>query len=301
MLVHLSIPTKDAILACRPKCGNQTYDLTAEDLKNLTEGQRVELASIGSVGQDECRYYSDRLTVTEATPGEVAKALDARIVEKAKKASEKTAKEKKQLAEMEVIASKWLAEHEADPSTCISARYGAEEVHGPYYGYEPPVLHDELANRVATVLEIARPIVAKRNAEAKKAREARTAKAEADEEAKTAAFDAERTEWIAAHGSSRLQRLVKEEIGYGKTYRDERLAQDRPAWKWCTQELVDTRDATEADLDALDEARVTAKDAKLQWLTVECGGNEYDDCDCPAGGIVLVAELLGRTIIREIG
>lgn len=135
--------------------------------------------------------------------------------------------------------------------------------------------------------------------QAAKEREAAAAAAKAAaEERETAA----RNEWIAAHGSARLRRLVAENIECAAVYRDERLALDRPEWRYDDNSIrgaaEEIRNASEEALAILDEARKTATDAKLvYWVadeeTDDDGEFEYEEFR----GAVCVATFLDRQIV----
>lgn len=130
-------------------------------------------------------------------------------------------------------------------------------------------------------------------------------------EAARAAYAREREEWIKAHGSQRLKRLLAEGIGLDETYRAERLAQERPGFLWDSEvcgDFVGIRDAGEEALAALDEARQVAPDAKLAWRRVEnprmhvCEMDEVEEtptCNAIPGAAV-VAEFLGERIVRVL-
>ena len=88
-------------------------------------------------------------------------------------------------------------------------------------------------------------------------------KAEADAEA------VKRSAWIAANGSDRLQRLTAENIEHDAVYRDERLAKDRPSWKWYSEvpgQYGDPRNCPAEAFNVLDEARKSDPAAKLVWI-----------------------------------
>jgi len=123
-------------------------------------------------------------------------------------------------------------------------------------------------------------------------------RAEAKKAARAAAARADMEVWITAHGSARLRRCLAEGIECAAAYRDERLAIERPGW------VLDT-DGTDSEprnppaeaFALLDEARKTAPDAKLNYLTYEDQTDE-ETGDVTAGwrGYVAQAEFLGRTI-----
>jgi hypothetical protein len=116
---------------------------------------------------------------------------------------------------------------------------------------------------------------------------ARKAAEETEAEAK-----AEKLAWISDHASKHLRRLVAEGIRWGKVYRDERLALERPGWAWEYYGDVEVEDArgssvTEEHLRRLDEARAVEPNAQLRQVEQR---------------LVLWAEdYLGYPILREMG
>lgn len=72
---------------------------------------------------------------------------------------------------------------------------------------------------------------------------------------------AEIAAWAAEHGSSRLQRLLAEGIDCAGVYRTERITLEYPGWRYARMvpgDDVEPRNAPEAALDMLDEARRSA-------------------------------------------
>lgn len=126
-------------------------------------------------------------------------------------------------------------------------------------------------------------------------------------DARAAAQDAERLRWIAEHGSTRLKRLVAESIEHQAVYRDERLALERPGWRWDVKvpgEGDDPRNAPEEAISLLDEARTLDPEARLTYWTVPACENEHweDDDECPGyhegwRGYACTAVFLGRKIV----
>ena len=128
----------------------------------------------------------------------------------------------------------------------------------------------------------------RRNAEAAQRREA----AKQEELARMEREAAERKEWIFAHGSDRLKRLVEENIEHTAVYLDERLAVERPGWRWTKDVRGDEdepRNVPESALDLLDKARASVPederpDVELVYWVVEACGSEHDfheDDICP--------------------
>lgn len=116
--------------------------------------------------------------------------------------------------------------------------------------------------------------------------------------------DKEKNAWIEAHGSLRLRRMVQEGIGCQAVYLDERLALDRPGWRWFDDvpgENKDPRNVPEEAFALLDEARKTAPEAKLGYWVVKHDHDEscFGD-DCPSydwTGYVALAKFLDDWIV----
>lgn len=121
--------------------------------------------------------------------------------------------------------------------------------------------------------------------------------------------EAERADWIGAHGSRRLQRLAAEGIECRAVYMDERLAHDRPGWRWDREVYGsgdDPRNPPEEALDLLDEARATLPEgvvSSLRYWTVDaCEEEHVVDEECEGmhngwRGYAVTSEFLGRTIV----
>jgi hypothetical protein len=109
---------------------------------------------------------------------------------------------------------------------------------------------------------------------------------------------AERESWIRQHGSARLRRLLQEGIKHTAIYREERLAMERPGWRYWDEikSVKDTREpfnATEEALALLDEARQTAPDAVLRFWQQEDDGEETEPCT----GYLAESTFLGEPIV----
>ena len=128
----------------------------------------------------------------------------------------------------------------------------------------------------------------KRDAEAAQAKAAAVAAAKADIAA-----------WIGAHGSERLRRCVAEGIECATAYCDERLAAERPGWQWDRDgEDGAPRNPPAEAFDLLDEARATAPNAKLGYLSIveQIDPDSGDVMKAEWRGYVAQAEFLGRPI-----
>ena len=76
-----------------------------------------------------------------------------------------------------------------------------------------------------------------------------------------------REEWIAAHGSERLRRCIAEGLECEAVYRDERLAAERPGWRFLDgTKLEDARNPPMAAFAMLDEAREIEPTASLRFI-----------------------------------
>ena len=123
-------------------------------------------------------------------------------------------------------------------------------------------------------------------------------KEKAEKAERAAAVKADMAAWITANGSARLRRCLAEGVECAAAYRDERLVMERPGWVLDTDGTdSEPRNPPDEAFALLDEARKTAPDAKLNYLTYEDQTDE-ETGDVTAGwrGYVAVAEFLGRTI-----
>lgn len=130
----------------------------------------------------------------------------------------------------------------------------------------------------------------------------RKEKAEAVKAEKEAARLAEIEAWIAEHGSPRLQRIVTE--GFLPTsanvYRDERLAIERPGWRWARNvpgESSDAKHPTDEAFALLDEARKVDPDAELAWWMHDVEDEATGEENVKWSGYVVIATFLDRDIV----
>lgn len=137
----------------------------------------------------------------------------------------------------------------------------------------------------------------------KEAAQAEHARREAEKEAARQQELVERKAWAEQHGSTRLRRLLAEEIECTAVYRDERLAHDRPGWLWYQQVpgqiKGEPRNVAESAFETLDLSRQTDPSAKLAYYLVsEETDDETGNVISPEWrGCVATAEFLGETII----
>ncbi len=116
-------------------------------------------------------------------------------------------------------------------------------------------------------------VKAERDAAYAAQQEAYRAQKEAEEQA--AAHKAQaKADWIASHGSRRLQRLVAEEIEHGEVYARERQAWEaaqlvslleskRPGWSVASSQIFPVENVGARSFALLDAARAVAPGAKL--------------------------------------
>lgn len=116
----------------------------------------------------------------------------------------------------------------------------------------------------------------------------------------------ERAAWIEAHGSRRLRRLLAEGIEHTSVYLAERLAVERPGWRWQHRTPGVAEEPRNCPVEAfglLDEARLTEPQARLVWWVVEHSCSD----ECGWCGLVYVwrgyaaqAQYMGREILYGV-
>ncbi|MCE5324910.1 MAG: hypothetical protein LLG01_00700 [Planctomycetaceae bacterium] len=115
------------------------------------------------------------------------------------------------------------------------------------------------------------------------------------------AAHAEENAWIAEHGSTRLKRLVAENIEHEAVYLEERLTLERPGWAYDADvqgEAKEPRNSKQEGLDLLDEARKTDPEAQLVWWVVDNSDDpDREDTHAIWKGYACTAEFLGRDIV----
>jgi hypothetical protein len=151
----------------------------------------------------------------------------------------------------------------------------------------------EVITAFQPTIKIHREFITKRNAEMEKQR----TKNEEFAKAKKEKERLKKESWINEHGSSRLRRLVQEKIEYTAVYLDERLAKERPGWRW--DDIKGTKDhlprnPPEIALNLLDEARKIDPKARLVYWTNEIDYNETER------GYTCMSEFLNNDIIFKV-
>jgi len=203
-------------------------------------------------------------------------------------------------------AAKNLADYEADVAELLAAdspEQWAKTDDGNWTEYSPPFTRYNREHgypsqdpRVAPHAQAMRDVIAPRVeeydrkvAEAKARREA--AKKSREDEAR-----ADRQGWIGENGSDRLQRLLAEAIEHDAVYYDERLAADRPGWRWYRDvpgRIDEPRNPPADALALLDEARRIAPDAGLQYYVID----DDETGEMLETGYVAADDYLGRQIV----
>lgn len=148
------------------------------------------------------------------------------------------------------------------------------------------------------LIEASNAVAAKKAADEQARRDAAEAEKKAAEQAETR----ERLAWIAANGSERLRRCVAEKISCLATYRDERLAAERPGWRWWDAvrgKDLDPRNPPAEAFDLLDEARAIAPDAELRFVEADAETDDEtgDETAHEIRGYACLANFLGRQIV----
>lgn len=101
-------------------------------------------------------------------------------------------------------------------------------------------------------------------------------------------------DWILSRGSDRLKRCLAEGIDCMSCYRDERLALERPDWRWEANvpgKYSDPRNPTEEAFALLDSARATLPEGVESQLVY------WVDKDCDYRGYAVISEYLDREIV----
>lgn len=108
-------------------------------------------------------------------------------------------------------------------------------------------------------------------------------------------------EWIEKYGSRRLRRMIEEDIECDRTYLAERLAIERPGWRYSCDvpgKKVKPRDVPEGALKLLDKARRTSPDATLSgWEWTHLFSNLSGSFWEPRSTHVAISKFMGHEIV----
>jgi hypothetical protein len=283
MKITATIDPKIALANGKSQAGRQELDL---DVAMLTAAERALLAYVSvskSDGLEMMAHYQHTAHNMSALDLESLRAYLARIADR--QASDAAAKVARfSLMRQSIMAGELPAQLKSGyaTSTGISCDQYQELIDMP-----------ETRALMAAAAKSAAKSAADSEAAAKAAAAAKSA-------AEQAARD-EMLAWIAAHGSPHLRRCIAEGIECRSSYQDERLAAERPGWRW----YDDVRGTFEAPSNPpaeafalLDAARKIAPDAKLGWYTAEEETDDYGEVTADKWeGYVAHAEFFGRTVI----
>lgn len=240
--------------------GRTEVKLTDEHLKELSQEQRNILASM--VG-------SNCFTINEPTAKGILEYVEERRLQEEAKQAERAALEE---AAAKAVSSKTLEEIQqivADQQT------RSEEVFPTPEGMSGFAFHTQVSNLIEKI-DGSSKLLKERRAEelARKEQEA------ADKRVAAQARQQEIENWIRQHGSERLQRMLKEELPVNTVYHEERLAMDRPGWKFYSNVLGSTSDPINPPMKAfelLDEARKVDPESYLQYYTEGWTDDDEDE------------------------
>lgn len=282
-----------ALRAGEPAQREQTYEVPPELV-----GRLIDLgADVGADGEVHFHlgppsdYVGSERVLTphalDARPVDACAAIEAVEAVVAAHKAAIAAERERQAALREARVQEALARPDED---WIEGTY--QVVRSPCHYSDPRLDARRVAVAAGAVFRACVDSAERKEAEAKAKRLA------AVEAERLAAVEAER--WIAAHGSERLRRLVEEEIEHQAAYRSERLAVERPGWRWAANVSGDhsePRNATTSALELLDAARAAGEpEAELRYWVDE-PESEYDDDQRIWRGYVAVATYLGREIV----
>ena len=268
MKLSVYVTLSDAILnnvrhgehAVEVDCGTLSDDRkrALAALAHLEDNGQVVLCDFRSTS----RAYGI-VSVPRADEESVVAVLDRWL---AMEAQEKAAAAEKEAAKQEEAAERRA---EAERQAALPVKEQVSHWHsGQYLVVLPLRNYDDLSG--PAMAEAAR---------ASKEWHERERACEAAKKARLAAEKQEQLEWIEAHGSARLKRLVAEKIECDGVYRSERLSVERPGWRYSVNvpgEGHEPRNATEEALALLDEARKTEPTARLKYWVATLGEEDED-------------------------
>ena len=288
---------KAEILAGRPGHCDRTVEV--EVTPELLAAATVDHTGAASYSLDkrrgsQCLAYSYDSVLTPETAAAEMLRVEAGLA--AADAARAEATKRERLEQAERALAMWRAEAaEALAGNHSHRAWRSNEgrvaiVRNPGTRIEHTIYSDHCglsADELSAFWEDYQP-VASRHAEADRLAEERERETEKAKAEKAAAAIAERDAWITAHGSDRLRKgLAAGMIAkLGAVYREERVAVDFGSdWRpWDADEDSDRLNPTEAELDALLDARRRWRDAALecQLRTVRKSAGEYEEEE-PAG------------------
>ncbi|MFB3910405.1 MAG: hypothetical protein ACE15D_18605 [Candidatus Eisenbacteria bacterium] len=299
--IHLTDDAqREALLEGAPATRAQTYYVPAELLPRLLA---LPWTAVSDSGEATCTVpirlgsgYSEVSGAADSRPVDAEAAIahaeavveeHREAVETAKRhAAERAAEDRTRAERWAALPLDWRVTPEGYLAHCSTeARYDWD---GPlvYTGYTV-VGYDVLRAHVPAA-------VAEAEAEAKRRRLA-----------PQLAEQAERVRWAREHGSARLRGLLEEGIECGAVYRDERLALERPGWRWERDVYGTGNDPRNAPVEALDllrEARASLPEeerasAVLRYWVIEEGHDRDGERIDGWRGYAVIAPYLGTEIV----
>ncbi len=303
LYLNVNVDKAAALRRGQIRAGHIWCELTPEMLAVLTAEEREELSRY--VCPDPTPHFHQRLLATSGLePADIQEALAAAIdkrrkvaAEAARKAEEEEAKRRERDAEQ----VEWIKQASLDELIETGSAVDFEPATTCYRRLE----HFAEAGRLEEVqaeCEQRNKQAAERRAQAKREREERLEREEI-----------ERKAWSERHGSPRLRRLLAENIEHTAVYLDERLAMERPEWRWDKKVMGSAdkpRNVPQEGLDLLDAARasVPEKDRAevelVYWTISSCNDEDHYETDgkCPGyhegwRGYAATATFLGKDVV----
>jgi hypothetical protein len=239
MLFEVFVSASDAVRASavRPSVRPGYYAVEL-DTGTLSEAERNVLAGWAS---EESKTpgvvalnssYRNRLNV----PAPTSEAIIARVQMELAKIAEESQK-KQRYEELKEVAIRWALAQPAE-SLIRKNSYANDEIKNLVSAELGEDVY-ALTGKSTVEIDWNDPRLAGKKAECRAEIErlqaekaAQKAAEQAQKEAAEAAKQAEMRTWIEAHGSERLKRCLAEGIECSASYRDERLAAERPDWQW---------------------------------------------------------------------
>lgn len=283
MKIKAYISNYRAVKAGSNECDNVEKEI---DVTQLTPEERTELAAQIGATTNAVSGYDRGILDLENLRTYLQECIAIDLKKREELAADKAARLEKLIA--------FLAARKPEIS---SRRIGGERYVWEYIP-EFDLNNTDIPEAVLADLRAWHEELQARNTAAEIAALERVDARKAAEEAQKKAELAARNEWIEAHGSKRLKLAGQEGIECWAIYRDERLALERPGWRWSADYIGEYSDPRNPPLDALEDlikARKVAPDAKLAYWEAEIENDE--DENETWRGYCAVAHFLDREIV----
>lgn len=295
----MMIDPKLSVLVGHLDSGMTVIEVSNEEVAALNEAQRDILSRRLKEGTPYpviVTSYGQPKLFGSAFWSEVVSYLDQEIAEAVERVRDEEKAEKEKAEALEQSVAKLTT---MKPEDLIEKKWNSWELI-TYRLCNSSLSELENDPRISNLISEARALAKERDKSEDERKKIEQEKIKAEKEAKEAAEIAERDQWIQEHGSDRLRKAL--ELGLMdsmlKSYREERLALDRPGWRFASEydredEEHEIREPSIAALDAL--ASLTRAVYKLVWL-VDGPDNNGDTW----GREALVSDYLGQRIAFEI-